>query len=105
MGETRIENRMDEYEYIPFSLAKGEPVRLSSTRLGKTIGEILMVRHEVNLYSDLLGIPDFFWEEDKYTPEYDLSRKYFEMELRVDILNKRLDLLKQLISVVNAQLI
>ena len=103
--ETQIENRMDDYEHIPLALAKGEHVKLSSTQLGKMIGEILMLRHEVNLHSDLLGIPDFFWEEDKYAGEYDLSRQYFEMELRIDIFNKRLDLLKQLVSVVNAQLI
>ena len=103
--ETQIENRMDEYEHIPLALAKGEPIRLSSTQLGKMIGEILLLRHEVNLHSDLLGIPDFLWEEDKYAAEYNLSRQYFEMELRLDIFNKRLNLLKQLVSVVNGQLI
>ena len=56
------------------------------------------------VYGDLLGIPDFFWEEDEYVEEYNLSRQYFEMELRIDIFNKRLNLLKQLVSVVNGQL-
>ena len=49
------------------------------------------------------GIPDFFWEEDRYAGEYDIASKYFEVDLRIDILNKRLALLKQLIVVVNMQ--
>ena len=103
--ETRIESRMDEYECIPAQLARGQPLNLSSRALGRMIGEVLMVRHEVNLYSDLLDIPDFFWEEEKYSAEFDLASNYFEMDVRIDILNKRLALLKQLIRVVNVQLI
>jgi len=103
--ETRIEKRMNEYEYIPLSLAEGKSVPLSSLAIGMMIGEVLMVRHEVNLHSDLLDIPDFFWSEEKYTPEYEMASQYLEMSGRIDILNKRLDLLKQLLEVVNLQLI
>jgi uncharacterized Rmd1/YagE family protein len=103
--ETRIENRMEEYEYMPLNLAEGKSVSLSQIVLRKMIGEVIMIRHEVNLHSDLLDIPDFFWTEEKYTSEYNIANMYLEMEGRIEILNKRLDLLKQLLEVMNLQII
>ena len=40
------------------------------TSLVLIVGEIFVIRHEVNLHSDILDTPDFFWEEKKYEVIY-----------------------------------
>ena len=65
------------------------------------IGEVFVIRHDVNLHSDILDTPDFFWEEDRFAPEYKMFMGYLEMTGRVDVLNKRLDMLRELLGTEN----
>jgi hypothetical protein len=59
--EARIESKIAEYKYIPETLAKNGKVRLSPKQLGTMIGEVFVIRHDVNLHSEILDKPDFFW--------------------------------------------
>ena len=61
--EARIERKIEEYKYIPETLAKNGKVRLSPKQLGTMIGEVFVIRHDVNLHSEILDKPDFFWWE------------------------------------------
>jgi uncharacterized Rmd1/YagE family protein len=101
--ECRIDHMMQNYRYIPEDLAKTGAVELPENKLGKMIGEVFVIRHDVNLHSDILDIPDFFWEETTYEPEYALTTRYLEMNHRVEILNTRSDMLKELLSVLQQQ--
>jgi len=47
---------------------------------------------------------DFFWEEDKFEPEYKMVMRYLEMSGRVEVVNKRLDLLRELLDVLQEQM-
>jgi uncharacterized Rmd1/YagE family protein len=68
------------------------------------IGDIFVIRHDLNLHSDVLDTPDFLWEEDIYEPDYLIIAKYLEMESRVDLLNTRLDMLKELLDMIQQQM-
>jgi len=59
--EARIECKIEEYKYIPETLAKNGKVKLSPKQLGTMIGEVFVIRHDVNLHSEILDKPDFFW--------------------------------------------
>ena len=61
--EARIERKIEEYKYIPETLAKNGKVKLSPKQLGTMIGEVFVIRHDVNLHSEILDKPDFFWWE------------------------------------------
>lgn len=50
----------------------------------------------MNLNSDMLDEPDFFWEDDEYEPLYKKMMKYLDVDNRVHILNTRLDILREL---------
>ena len=102
--EARIEKKMEDYKYIPETLAAVGSVHLEQKVLGKMIGEIFVIRHDVNLHSDILDTPDFFWEEDKFEPEYKMVMRYLEMGSRVEVLNKRVDLLRELLDVLQEQM-
>lgn len=102
--EARVESKVQEYKYIPETLAVSGKIKIPSKKIGTMIGEIFVIRHDLNLHSDILDTPDFFWEEEKYVPEYKLLWRYLEMDGRVEVLNKRLDMLKELLDVLQQQM-
>ena len=52
----------------------------------------------------MLDTPDLFWDEDKWESTYIYARKYFTIQKRVDVLNKRLDIIKELYDMLNDEL-
>ena len=52
----------------------------------------------------MVDTPDFFWKEKVYEPEYKLFSSYLEMAGRTEILNKRLDMLRELLDVLQQQM-
>lgn len=101
--EARIEEKIDLYKYIPEALAKSGKINLSAKELGNMIGEVFVIRHDVNLHNEILSIPDYFWKENSVEPLYRMTSLYLEMEDRTEVLNKRLDLLRELLNVLQHQ--
>ena len=102
--EARIERKVEEYKYIPESLAACGKVHLSERQLGIMIGEVFVIRHDVNLHTEILDTPDFFWKEEKFEEDYKLVMRYLEMSGRTEVLNKRLDMLRELLDVLQQQM-
>lgn len=53
--EARIEQKIEEYKYIPEALAAYGKLDLSERQLGMMIGEVFVIRHDVNLHTEILG--------------------------------------------------
>jgi uncharacterized Rmd1/YagE family protein len=68
------------------------------------VGDLFVQRNEINLHSDILDTPDYFWEDDKYEPEYNKVWKYLDIDRRVELLNQRLNVMKELLDVLQVQL-
>mmetsp|Transcript_19426 Transcript_19426/g.32944 ORF Transcript_19426/g.32944 Transcript_19426/m.32944 type:complete len:265 (+) Transcript_19426:207-1001(+) len=101
--EARVEKKTEEYKYIPETLASSGAVHLTPKKLGVMIGEVFVMQHDVNLHSEILDTPDFFWKEKSVEPLYQLCTEYMEMVPRIEVLNRRLDLLRQLLHVLQQQ--
>ena len=102
--ESRIQQKIEEYKYIPEALAVAGKLQLRERQLGIMIGEVFVIRHDVNLHSEILDVPDFFWKQEKFEQDYKLVYKYLEMAERTEVLNKRLDMLRDLLDVLQQQL-
>jgi uncharacterized Rmd1/YagE family protein len=101
--EARIERNVAKYRYIPEALAKFGRNHLSPKQLGNMIGEVYVIRHDVNLNTEILDTPDFFWREEQALITYRMTMKYLEMETRTEVLNTRLNMLKELLEVLQQQ--
>ena len=102
--EGRIESRVKEYKYIPETLALSGRLKLSPKMLNTMIGEVYRIRHDVNLHTEILDTPDFFWKEEKKCEDvYKLVSSYLEMTGRTEVLNKRLDMFRDLLGVLQQQ--
>jgi uncharacterized Rmd1/YagE family protein len=53
--EARFERKVDEYKYIPEALAAHGKIHLTELQLGMMIGEVFVIRHDVNLHTEILG--------------------------------------------------
>ncbi|EOD07720.1 hypothetical protein EMIHUDRAFT_218258 [Emiliania huxleyi CCMP1516] len=103
---TKIESNVvvlrsaDPVEKIAVSFAFAQSVKLSAleTALEQTIEE----RNEANLHSNILDCPDFFWEAEEYEAMYRRVHRY--LDDRVAVLNKRLDIVNDLLDSLASQL-
>ena len=102
--EARIARKVEEYRYIPQTLAAFGKVNLTERQLGIMIGEVFVVRHDVNLHTEILDTPAFFWKEERFEQNYETIMNYLEMDSRTNILNKRLDMLRELLDVLQHQM-
>lgn len=63
----------------------------------------MFISHLVNLNSEILDTPDFFWGEDEAVLIYRMATNYLEMDTRTEVLNTRLNMLKELLEVLQQQ--
>ena len=63
---------------------------LARARTGARLtGRVYLERNNLNLYSNILDCPDFFWEAETFEPLYRRVNTYLDIEDRVRILNNR----------------
>ena len=67
----------------------------------KWIGELFDLRMNVNLVSNVLDTPELFWSEPQLQEFYNTVRGYFEISQRASLLNKRCEVLTDLMSMLN----
>ena len=79
--ESRIERLVEEYRYIPERLAARGKVKLSSKQLGNMIGSVFVITHDVNLHSEILDTPDYFWAHREAEPVYRLMSDYLQVRV------------------------
>merc|ERR1711948_228815 len=77
-------------------MAESGDVNLDARELAKQMGNILMLRCDVNLNTDILDTPEIFWDEERFEPHYIACRGHLDIDKRVEILNQRLEVLKDL---------
>ncbi|CEL92988.1 unnamed protein product [Vitrella brassicaformis CCMP3155] len=102
--EEVIENTIESTRNIPEGLMKTGKIHLKREDISKKIGELFLQRCYVNLHTDILDTPDIFWEFDEFEGTYSSCRGYLEITKRVEILNQRLDIIKDLYDMLHNEL-
>ncbi len=99
--EERVEQTIKKTDHIPKSLAETGKITLSGTEIAKKMGKLYLDRSSINLRSDILDTPDFFWENPKLEPIYHMAAYDQEIKQRVEILNERLKLINELFQILS----
>ena len=79
-----MELTIQETRAIPERMAVDGKIRLERTAITKRIGQLFVDRASINLHSDILDHPDFFWEDDEWLSLYLKASKYLEIERRAE---------------------
>jgi len=99
--EERVEHTIKKTEYIPMSLAKTGRIDLSGKEIAQKIGKLFLERNSINLHSDILDTPEFFWDNPSLEPIYHMVAHDQDIKQRVDVLNKRLKLIHELFQILS----
>lgn len=102
--EKLVERRIERSRYAPESLAKFGRIAMPRKQLAMMIGEIVLDRNSINFHTDILDTPEFFWEHSDLEPLYRLIAQDLDIVARVNVLNRRLDILKELFEILSNEI-
>jgi uncharacterized Rmd1/YagE family protein len=102
--ENAIQKTIDSTKHIPEQLAIRGKIPLSKREIRKKMGELFIERSHINLHSDILDVPEFFWEHSEVEPLYIMIANHLDLETRIEVLNARLDIVHDLFEMLGNEL-
>ena len=97
--EEELQTSIDENSNIPLQLSLTGKIKLTKKEISKKIGELFLVKSKIYLHYDLLDTPEFFWEYPQYENQYEKIVKYLDIKSRVEVLNKKVEIIQELLHV------
>nr|OQO31717.1 hypothetical protein B0A51_01065 [Rachicladosporium sp. CCFEE 5018] len=107
-----LENSLSHYfsttRTIPSILSSGSPLRFSRSFILRKTGELLSIRAQLNLYSELTdSLPDLFWDsphELGLESYYEALGRALDVRVRIKILNEKMDYASEIAAVLRERL-
>ena len=97
--EEEVQTTIENNSHIPLQLSTTGKIKLTKKEISKKIGELFLVKTKINLHYDLLDTPEFFWEYPQYENQYEKTVKYLDIKSRVEVLNKKVEIIQELLHV------
>lgn len=102
--EELVNNTIEDTQDIPQQIASTGKVEMSRNEIMKSIGELFILRININLHGSVLDSPELMWVEPQLEPIYQATRGYLEINQRVELLNQRLEVISDLLQMLKEQL-
>jgi uncharacterized Rmd1/YagE family protein len=102
--ESAIQETIKKNSNLPDEIANRGTISLSRRNLFKRMGEIFIARSSINLNSEYLDVPEFFWRNPHVESYYIRTKKFLDIPSRVMALNQKLDVLQDLFDILNSQI-
>jgi uncharacterized Rmd1/YagE family protein len=100
-----VQKYLEDSRELAAELAEnGDIVSQSQKGISRTLGKLILDRHSIYLYADVLDAPDVCWESPDLDPLYKLVAKYLELAPRVELLNARVEVVRELLVVLSGEL-
>ncbi|KAF7728694.1 hypothetical protein EC973_005732 [Apophysomyces ossiformis] len=102
--EDIMDKTIEDTKHLPKEMAQTGRLDKNRTEITKINGELFNLRMNVNLVSNVLDTPEIFWSEPALQPMYNAIREYLEIPQRAKILNDRLRVISDLLSMLRDHL-
>lgn len=102
--ESKVQKTIEKNEHFPEKLAKKGSIPLPQKEISKRMGQIFLARSYINLNSEYLAAPEYFWEYPNFEDYYNMSKRFLDISRRVATLNQKLDVLHELFEMLTSQL-
>jgi len=99
--ETILETLIEKDTPLIRSLSNKSGVTVSRDQTRQVIGEILGAKSEMNLISNFLYHPKYFWQHPTLEEYYIMLERYLHIQRRINALNHRLDTLNEIFNMFN----
>lgn len=102
--EELVDNTISDTQDFPVMIAESGKINMTHEEIMKSIGELFILRININLHGSVLDSPELVWSEPQLEPIYQATRGYLEIEQRVSLLNARLEVISDLLQMLKEQL-
>lgn len=82
----------------PLHLDKLGIIKKSGSDIAKLTSKLHALRFNLNIVSNILDTPDILWHYPSYSSLYETVRRYLDIQSRADILNQRVDVIKDFLQ-------
>ena len=103
--ETIIEALIEKYNPIIQNLSREGKMPLSRKNIKQIIGEILGAKSEMNLISNFMTHPKYFWQHPTLEEYFIMLERYLHIQRRVNTINHRLDTLNEIFDMFHGYLV
>lgn len=102
--ETIIDALIEKYNPMIQALSHKGEMPISRKQIQQVIGEILGAKSELNLISNFLYHPKYFWQHPTLEEHFTMLERYLHIQRRVNAINHRLDTLNEIFDMFNGYL-
>lgn len=102
--EELVDGTIEDTKDIPQSVAESGKVNMSRKKIMMSVGELFILRININLSGSVLDSPELCWSEPNLEPVYKAARSYLEINQRVTLLNQRVQVISDLLSMLKEQM-
>lgn len=99
--EKKVENTISITKNIPIDLKENGKIKLSKKQISKMRWELFLTKSSINLEYELLDEPEFFWEYPELSHFYKATSNYLEIKNRIEVLNKKLEVIHELFQMLS----
>ena len=99
--EAALEMIIDSIEFITDDLRREAGVKISKDFVLQKTGEILGLRHVLNLSSDLLDTPDFYWDREDLEHLFMATCSLLSVSKRTKVVNEKLSHCLEVMDMIN----
>ncbi|KAJ7637150.1 hypothetical protein FB45DRAFT_908415 [Roridomyces roridus] len=96
--EELISSTIEETKDIPEIIATTGKVGMPHKEIMQKIGQLFLLRTNINSVGSVLDSPEVFWTFPDLQPLYDAARSYLEIPQRINLLNTRVEVLQDLLQ-------
>ncbi|KAF8589106.1 DUF155-domain-containing protein [Ramaria rubella] len=96
--EELISNTIEQTKDIPGIISETGKIGMKHNEIMRQIGQLFMLRININLVGSVLDAPEIFWSFPDLQPLYDAARSYLEIPQRTRVLNDRVEVLQDMLQ-------
>lgn len=100
--ETSLDSFAESIKSIAYAMREGQRIKIKRKEVFQKVGELFSLRSNINLGSDLLDSPDFYWDREDLETLFQNTCSFLSLRPRTNLMNEKLtycyELLQQLTS-------
>lgn len=91
MWESLLDQFIESIGWVTQSMKKGEDLNLTRSQIFRKTGEIYELKHRINLNSDLLDLPDVYWDRHDQEILFISLISFLNIKRRTSVINEKLN--------------
>ncbi|XP_064612787.1 required for meiotic nuclear division protein 1 homolog isoform X2 [Liolophura sinensis] len=89
--EASLDKFVESIEPVLEDMKVGRRIKMTKQEVLQKTGELFTLRHLINLSSDLLDPPDFYWDREQLETLYQQAFVYLNIPKRTKVMNEKLN--------------